>query len=342
MTDIFITDPSPFEEDISVEKSLRPVKFDEFIGQKKLVENLKLYIDAANGREEALDHVLLFGPPGLGKTTLANIISKELNVSIKQASGPVIDRAGDLAGMLTNIQYRDVFFIDEIHRLNSVVEEYLYSAMEDFKIDIMIDKGPSARSVQLDLDPFTLVGATTRLGNLTSPLRDRFGIVLRVDYYDAKDLFHIICRSAEILEVDIDEKGAMELAKRSRGTPRVANRILRRARDYAQIKAGGKITFEVANKALNKLGVDKFGLDIMDRNILEVLIDKFSGGPVGIKSLGVAVGEDPATIEDVYEPYLIKQGFMQRTSRGRIAQESAYKLLEKTINNNNQKDLFND
>ena len=342
MTDIFITDPSPFEEDISVEKSLRPVKFDEFIGQKELVENLKLYIDAANGREEALDHVLLFGPPGLGKTTLANIISKELNVNIKQASGPVIDRAGDLAGMLTNIQYRDVFFIDEIHRLNSVVEEYLYSAMEDFKIDIMIDKGPSARSVQLDLDPFTLVGATTRLGNLTSPLRDRFGIVLRVDYYDAKDLFHIICRSAEILEVDIDEKGAMELAKRSRGTPRVANRILRRARDYAQVKAGGKITFKVANKALNKLGVDKFGLDIMDRNILEVLIDKFSGGPVGIKSLGVAVGEDPATIEDVYEPFLIKQGFMQRTSRGRIAQESAYKLLEKPINKNNQKDLFND
>ena len=342
MTDIFITDPSPFEEDISVEKSLRPVKFDEFIGQKELVENLKLYIDAANGREEALDHVLLFGPPGLGKTTLANIISKELNVSIKQASGPVIDRAGDLAGMLTNIQYRDVFFIDEIHRLNSVVEEYLYSAMEDFKIDIMIDKGPSARSVQLELDPFTLVGATTRLGNLTSPLRDRFGIVLRVDYYDAKDLFHIICRSAEILEVDIDEKGAMELAKRSRGTPRVANRILRRARDYAQVKAGGKITFKVANEALNKLGVDKFGLDIMDRNILEVLIDKFSGGPVGIKSLGVAVGEDPATIEDVYEPYLIKQGFMQRTSRGRIAQESAYKLLEKPINKNNQKDLFND
>ena len=244
--------------------------------------------------------------------------------------------------MLTNIQYRDVFFIDEIHRLNSVVEEYLYSAMEDFKIDIMIDKGPSARSVQLDLDPFTLVGATTRLGNLTSPLRDRFGIVLRVDYYDAKDLFHIICRSAEILEVDIDEKGAMELAKRSRGTPRVANRILRRARDYAQVKAGGKITLKVANKALNKLGVDKFGLDIMDRNILEVLIDKFSGGPVGIKSLGVAVGEDPATIEDVYEPFLIKQGFMQRTSRGRIVQESAYKLLEKPITKNNQKDLFND
>ena len=342
MTDIFITDPSPFEEDIIAEKSLRPLKFDEFIGQKELVDNLKLYIDAANGREEALDHVLLFGPPGLGKTTLANIISRELNVNIKQASGPVIDRAGDLAGMLTNIQHRDVFFIDEIHRLNSVVEEYLYSAMEDFKIDIMIDKGPSARSVQLDLDSFTLVGATTRLGNLTSPLRDRFGIVLRVDYYDAEDLFHIVCRSAEILEVDIDDEGAMELAKRSRGTPRVANRILRRARDYAQVKADGRISHDVASMALNKLGVDKFGLDIMDRNILEVLIDKFSGGPVGIKSLGVAVGEDPATIEDVYEPFLIKQGFMQRTSRGRVVQESAYKLLNKTINNNNQKDLFND
>ena len=342
MTDIFITDPNPFEEDIIVEKSLRPLKFDEFIGQKDLVDNLKLYIDAANGREEALDHVLLFGPPGLGKTTLANIISRELNVNIKQASGPVIDRAGDLAGMLTNIQHRDVFFIDEIHRLNSVVEEYLYSAMEDFKIDIMIDKGPSARSVQLDLDPFTLVGATTRLGNLTSPLRDRFGIVLRVDYYDSEDLFHIVCRSAEILEVDIDDEGAMELARRSRGTPRVANRILRRARDYAQVKADGRITYDVAYMALNKLGVDKFGLDIMDRNILKILIDKFSGGPVGIKSLGVAVGEDPATIEDVYEPFLIKQGFMQRTSRGRVAQESAYKLLDKPINNNNQKDLFND
>jgi len=342
MTDIFITDPTPFEEDVIVEKSLRPLKFDEFIGQKELVDNLKLYIDAANGREEALDHVLLFGPPGLGKTTLANIISRELNVNIKQASGPVIDRAGDLAGMLTNIQHRDVFFIDEIHRLNSVVEEYLYSAMEDFKIDIMIDKGPSARSVQLDLDPFTLVGATTRLGNLTSPLRDRFGIVLRVDYYSAEDLFHIVCRSAEILEVDIDDEGAMELAKRSRGTPRVANRILRRARDYAQVKADGRISYDVANRALNKLGVDKFGLDIMDRNILKVLIDKFSGGPVGIKSLGVAIGEDPATIEDVYEPFLIKQGFMQRTSRGRVAQESAYKLLDKPITNNNQKDLFND
>ncbi|MEE3152514.1 MAG: Holliday junction branch migration DNA helicase RuvB [Candidatus Neomarinimicrobiota bacterium] len=341
MTEIYITDPTPFEEDIIVEKSLRPIKFEEFIGQKELVENLKLFIDAANGREEALDHVLLFGPPGLGKTTLANIISKELNVNIRQASGPVIERAGDLAGMITNIQNRDVFFIDEIHRLSSVVEEYLYSAMEDYKIDIMIDKGPSARSVQLNVEPFTLVGATTRLGNLTSPLRDRFGIVLRVDYYEPEDLFHIICRSADILEVDVDDKGAMELATRSRGTPRVANRILRRARDYAQIKASGKITYEVANRALDHLGVDENGLDVMDRSILETLIEKFSGGPVGIKSLGVAVGEDPSTIEDVYEPFLIKQGFMQRTSRGRLAQKSAYKLLGKQIKNN-QKDLFND
>ena len=341
MTEIYITDPTPFEEDIIVEKSLRPIKFEEFIGQKELVENLKLSIDAANGREDALDHVLLFGPPGLGKTTLANIISKELNVNIRQASGPVIERAGDLAGMITNIQNRDVFFIDEIHRLSSVVEEYLYSAMEDYKIDIMIDKGPSARSVQLNVEPFTLVGATTRLGNLTSPLRDRFGIVLRVDYYEPEDLFHIICRSADILEVDVDDKGAMELATRSRGTPRVANRILRRARDYAQIKASGKITYEVANRALDHLGVDENGLDVMDRNILETLIEKFSGGPVGIKSLGVAVGEDPSTIEDVYEPFLIKQGFMQRTSRGRLAQKSAYKLLGKQIKNN-QKDLFND
>ncbi len=341
MTEIYITDPTPLEEDIIVEKSLRPIKFQEFIGQKELVENLKLFIDAANGREDALDHVLLFGPPGLGKTTLANIISKELNVNIRQASGPVIERAGDLAGMITNIQNRDVFFIDEIHRLNSVVEEYLYSAMEDYKIDIMIDKGPSARSVQLNVEPFTLVGATTRLGNLTSPLRDRFGIVLRVDYYEPEDLFHIICRSADILEVDVDDKGAMELATRSRGTPRVANRILRRARDYAQIKASGKITYEVANRALDQLGVDENGLDGMDRIILETLIEKFSGGPVGIKSLGVAVGEDPSTIEDVYEPFLIKQGFMQRTSRGRLAQKSAYKLLGKQIKNN-QKDLFND
>ena len=329
MTEIHIADPTPFEEDIVAEKSLRPSQFDDFIGQKKLVENLRLYIEAANNRGEALDHVLLFGPPGLGKTTLANIVSKELDSNIKNVSGPIVERAGDLAGMITNLSHRDVFFIDEIHRINSVVEEYLYSAMEDFTIDIMIDKGPSARSVQLNVDPFTLIGATTRLGNLTAPLRDRFGVVLRVDYYETEELFHIITRSAEILEVDISDDGAMELASRSRGTPRIANRILRRARDYAQVKASGKIDLKVARASLDKLGIDEIGLDDMDRKILTILIDKFSGGPVGLKSLAVAASEDSTTIEDVYEPFLIKEGFVVRTSRGRIAQDAAYDLLGK-------------
>ena len=329
MTDIHITDPAPFDDDIAIEKSLRPSKFDEFIGQKKLVDNLKLYIEASNNRGDALDHVLLFGPPGLGKTTLANIISQELGSNIKQASGPVVERAGDLAGMVTNLGHRDVFFIDEIHRLNSVVEEYLYSAMEDFSIDIMIDKGPSARSVQLNIEPFTLIGATTRLGNLTSPLRDRFGVVLRVDYYDPEELFQIINRSADILEVKISDDGAMELASRSRGTPRIANRILRRARDFAEVKASGEIDLHVAQSSLKKLGIDEIGLDDMDRKILNIIIEQFSGGPVGLKSLAVAVGEDSTTIEDVYEPFLIKEGFLMRTARGRIAQDSAYDLLGK-------------
>ena len=336
MTEIHINDPQPFEEDLIDEKSLRPNKIKDFIGQKDVIESLKLYIEAAKNRNESLDHVLLFGPPGLGKTTLSNIIAKELSVSIKQSSGPVIDRAGDLAGLLTNLKSKDVFFIDEIHRLNSTVEEYLYSAMEDYRIEIMIDKGPGARNVQLNIDPFTLVGATTRLGNLTSPLRDRFGVVLRLDYYNSKDLFKILNRSAKILEVEIDDAGGMELAKRSRGTPRIANRILKRTRDYAQVKADGKINKSIANESLKALGIDKFGLDGMDRTILSTLIDKFEGGPVGVNSLSVAVSEDASTIEDVYEPYLIKQGFIQRTNRGRIAQEKAYKLFNKTITNKQQ------
>ena len=337
MTELHITDPKPFEDDLFNEKSLRPVKLEDFIGQNELVDGLSLYIKAAKKRNEALDHVLLFGPPGLGKTTLSNIISKELNVEIKQTSGPVLERAGDLAGMLTSFSRKDVFFIDEIHRVNSVVEEYLYSAMEDYQIEILIDKGPNAKTVQLNIEPFTLVGATTKLGNLTSPLRDRFGIVLRVDFYEPKDLLKIIKRSAKILNVKIDNDGALELSKRSRGTPRIANRILRRTRDYAEVKADGKINKKTAIKSLENLGIDNFGLDEMDRLILNTLIERFDGGPVGVNSLSVAVSEDPTTIEDVYEPYLIKQGFIQRTSRGRIANERAFDLLGKKITDKQQR-----
>ena len=336
-----ITSPDKFEEDIFVEQTLRPSSFDDFIGQQETVENLKVYIKAAVQRDEALDHVLLFGPPGLGKTTLAGIIAKEMKVNIKNSSGPVMERPGDLAGILTNFSKQDVFFIDEIHRLSTVVEEYLYSAMEDFTIDIMLDKGPSARSVRLDLNQFTLVGATTRLGNLTSPMRDRFGVVLRLDFYEEKDLLEIITRSAQILEIKMQEDGAAEIAGRSRGTPRIANRILRRARDFAQIKSDGVITLDVAKSSLNRLGIDAQGLDDMDRRILTALVEKFNGGPVGLESLGVAISEDARTIEEVYEPYLIKEGFVQRTSRGRKALEKTFAYLNvKKPDSYDQENLF--
>jgi holliday junction DNA helicase RuvB len=330
---------SPNEE--AVERALRPKLFDEYVGQTKVREQLEIFIGAAKMRNEAMDHVLLFGPPGLGKTTLSHIIAHELGVNLRQTSGPVLEKPKDLAALLTNLEKNDVLFIDEIHRLSPVVEEILYPALEDFQIDIMIGEGPSARSIKLDLQPFTLVGATTRAGMLTNPLRDRFGIVSRLEFYSSEELARIVKRSANLLNVPTDNEGGFEIARRSRGTPRIANRLLRRVRDFADVKGKGRITLDIANSALKMLDVDPQGLDIMDRKMLEAVIHRFDGGPVGLDNIAASIGEERDTIEDVIEPYLIQQGYLQRTPRGRIATLAAYRHLG-VLPPKNSAELFNE
>ena len=323
-TDRLIAAEPLTQQEETLERALRPKALDEYVGQEKARGQLEIFINAARGRSEPLDHVLLFGPPGLGKTTLAHIIAKEMGVNMRQTSGPVLERAGDLAALLTNLEPNDVLFIDEIHRLSPVVEEILYPAMEDYRLDIMIGEGPAARSVRLDLPPFTLVGATTRAGMLTNPLRDRFGIVSRLEFYTSEELSRIVDRSAGLLEVAMQGGGAFEIAKRSRGTPRIANRLLRRVRDYAQVKSDGVVTSEIADAALKMLDVDHLGFDVMDRKLLLAVLEKFGGGPVGLDNLAAAIGEERDTIEDVLEPYLIQQGYLMRTPRGRVATQQAY------------------
>ena len=316
--------PDASTEDEVIDRAIRPKMLEDYTGQPHVCEQMEIFIQAARNRDDALDHLLIFGPPGLGKTTLANIVANEMGVNIKTTSGPVLEKAGDLAALLTNLERNDVLFIDEIHRLSPVVEEILYPAMEDYQLDIMIGEGPAARSIKLDLPPFTLVGATTRAGSLTSPLRDRFGIVQRLEFYNVKDLTSIVARSASYLNLEMNEEGAQEVARRSRGTPRIANRLLRRVRDYAQIKSDGSVGADVAAKALDMLDVDKEGFDYMDRKLLTAIIEKFDGGPVGLDNLAAAIGEEKETIEDVIEPFLIQQGFLQRTPRGRIVSQRAY------------------